>query len=127
MSAQESDDHQNINLDRLIAKARKLWDRSPQPVKDFPWNRALENFIQLLIDLSLSVVKYLSVPLLAVSSLSELSYCAHERKLPFVPAPVLLGFVIAKILADTALESSPRLKVKLMVMHNVYSIFRQNN
>ncbi|KAK4258731.1 hypothetical protein QN277_005146 [Acacia crassicarpa] len=117
MSAQESDDHQNINLDHLIAKAQKLWDRSPQPVKNFPWNTALENFIQLILDLSLSVVKYLSVPVFAISSLSELSYCAHQKKLFFVPVPVLLGFTIAGILAETALDSSARLKVAEVPWH----------
>lgn len=111
MSAQESNDHGEIKFDHLLAKAQKVWDSSPQPVRNFPWNKALENFIQLILDLFLAVVKYLSVPVLAVSSLSELSYCAHEKKLFFVPVPVLIGFSVAGVLKETALDSSPRLKV----------------
>lgn len=98
-------------LDLISQKARSIWDSSPQPVKSFPWNKAAESFIQLILDLVLAVMKYLSVPLLAVSSLSEMSYCAHERKLFFVPIPILVGVALAGILKETALELSPLLKV----------------
>ncbi|TKY69171.1 hypothetical protein E2542_SST05440 [Spatholobus suberectus] len=110
MSAQQSDDHGKMKLDQLIDKARRLWDSSPEPVKNFPWNKALDNFIQLILDLILAVVKYLAVPVFAVTSLSEMSYCAHERKLVLVPLPVLFGVAVAGILKETALELSPRLR-----------------
>ncbi|XP_057445155.1 uncharacterized protein LOC130737410 [Lotus japonicus] len=110
MSAHQSDDHRKMKLEELLDKARTLWDTSPEPVKNFPWNRALDNFIQLILDLTLAVVKYLSVPLFAVTSISELSYCAHERKLVLVPLPVLFGVAIAGILKETALDLSPRLR-----------------
>ncbi|XP_061376323.1 uncharacterized protein LOC133318350 [Gastrolobium bilobum] len=110
MSAQQSDDNGKIKLDKYIDKARKLWDSSPQPVKNFPWQQALDNFIQLTLDLILAVVKYLYVPVFAVTSISELSYCAREKKLVLVPLPVLFGFAVAGILKETALELSPRLK-----------------
>ncbi|WVZ10745.1 hypothetical protein V8G54_015275 [Vigna mungo] len=110
MSAQQSDDHGRMKLEQLIDKARKLWDSSPEPVKIFPWNKALDNFIQLILDLILVVVKYLAVPVFAVTSLSEMSYCAHERKLFLVPIPVLFGVAVAGILKATALELSPHLK-----------------
>ncbi|KAK7407735.1 hypothetical protein VNO78_09776 [Psophocarpus tetragonolobus] len=110
MSAQQSDDHGKMKLDQLIDKVQKLWDSSPEPVKKFPWNKALDNFIQLILDLILAVVKYLAVPVFAVTSLSEMSYCAHESKLVLVPIPVLFGFAVAGILKGTALELSPRLK-----------------
>ncbi|KAG2705492.1 hypothetical protein I3760_05G056300 [Carya illinoinensis] len=110
MSAGQSDDPGQLNLKHLIDKARKLWDGCPQPVKSFPWNRALDNFIQLILDLILAVVKYLCVPLLAISSLSEMSYCAHERKLFLLPVPVLIGIAVAGVFRDTALDISPLLK-----------------
>ncbi|KAL5563291.1 hypothetical protein UlMin_033038 [Ulmus minor] len=84
-----------IKLDHLVDKARKFSDSSPPQVKSFPWNRAFDNFIQLVLDLVLAVVKYLSVPLLAVSSLSEMSYCAHKRKLFLVPIPLIIGLAVA--------------------------------
>ncbi|KAJ0077567.1 hypothetical protein Patl1_36223 [Pistacia atlantica] len=40
----------------------------------------------------------------------EMSYCAHEKKLFFVPVPLLIGMVIADILRETTLEISPLLK-----------------
>ncbi|KAJ9704947.1 hypothetical protein PVL29_003142 [Vitis rotundifolia] len=110
VTAGQSGDPEKLNLDAIIEKARTLWDSLPQPVKSFPWNRTLENFIQLILDLTLAVIKYLCAPLLAVSSLSEMSYCAHEKKLFLVPIPLLIGIVVAGLLKDAALELSPVLK-----------------
>ncbi|KAK8480511.1 hypothetical protein V6N13_124166 [Hibiscus sabdariffa] len=110
MATGQSGDPEKINFEHIIEKARRLWDSSPQPVKRFPWNRAFENFVQLILDLVLAVVKYLSAPVLAVSSLSEMSYCAHQRKLTIIPVPLLIGFVLAGVLKETALELSPLLK-----------------
>ncbi|CAK8571194.1 unnamed protein product [Lathyrus sativus] len=110
MSAHSSDDGRKLQLDQLLEKARKLWDNSPQPVKNFPWNTALGNFIQLVLDLTLAVVKYLCVPVFTVTSISELSYCARQSKLVLVPFPILLGAAVAGILKETALELSPRLR-----------------
>lgn len=111
MAAGQPDEPQKVNLDYLIGKARKVWDSSPQPVKCFPWNKVAENFACLIFDLVLAVVKCLCVPLLAVSSLSEMSYCAHQKKLFLVPFPLFIGIAVAGILKETALELSPLLKV----------------
>lgn len=110
MTAGQSGNPEKINLDRIMNKARKIWDSSPQSVKTFPWNRALENFIQLILDLIVSVIKYLCLPVLVVSSLSEMSYCAHEKKLFLIPIPLLVGVAVAGVLRETALELSPLLK-----------------
>ncbi|KAF2316599.1 hypothetical protein GH714_041955 [Hevea brasiliensis] len=107
MAAGQPGEPEKLKFDHLMNKARKIWDSSPQPVKTFPWNRALENFIQLIVDLIIAVIKYLCVPLLAVSSLSEMSYCAHQKKLFFVPFPLLIGIAVAGVLKETALELSP--------------------
>lgn len=120
MTAGQSGDPEKLNLDAIIEKARTLWDSSPHPVKSFPWNRTLENFIQLILDLTLAVIKYLCAPLLAVSSLSEMSYCAHEKKLFLVPIPLLIGIVVAGLLKDAALELSPFLKVEIFMCHELY-------
>ncbi|KAL8135198.1 hypothetical protein AgCh_010020 [Apium graveolens] len=97
-------------LDLISQKERSIWDSSPQPVKSFPWKKAAESFVQLILNLVLAVMKCLSVPVLAVSSLSEMSYCAHERKLFLVPIPILVGVALAGILKETALEISSLLK-----------------
>ncbi|KAG6588641.1 hypothetical protein SDJN03_17206, partial [Cucurbita argyrosperma subsp. sororia] len=110
MSAGQSDDPGRASWDSLKDRVKKLWDNSPEPVKCFPWNEALNNFIQLIADLILSVIKYLSIPLLAVTSLSEMSYCAHEKKLLIVPFPLIIGFSVAEVMRQTALSLSPILK-----------------
>ena len=116
MSAHQSDDDKKMQLAQLIDKACKLWDSSPEPVKNFPWNTTLGNFIRLVLDLTLAVVKYLAVPLFAFTCIAELSYCVHQRKLFVVPIPVLLGAAVAGILKDTALELSSWLRVKSFSM-----------
>ncbi|KAM3377126.1 putative protein isoform X1 [Capsicum galapagoense] len=99
-----------FNFQNVIDQARKLWDSTPAPVKSFPWNRARDNFVQLILDIVLTVTKYLYVPVLVVTSISELSYCAHERKLYITLFPFVVGVAIAGILKTAALESSPYLK-----------------
>ncbi|RXH88149.1 hypothetical protein DVH24_042220 [Malus domestica] len=89
-----------MKFDQLIDKAR-------QPVRSFPWKRAAQNCTQLIIDLILAIVKYLCVPLFV---------CARERKLFFVPIPILLGMAIAEVLKLAAVDASPLLKVKLYLL-----------
>ena len=113
MADGQSNNNGKLKLNQIMDKAREIWNGLPEPVKSFPWNRVLDNFIQLILDVVVAVIKFLSVPILAISSLSEMSYCARERKLFFVPVPFALGFSVAGILKDTAQEFSPLLKVHL--------------
>lgn len=73
-------------------------------------------------DLAVEVGKYLLLPVLALSQLSETSYCAHERKLVLVPIPFLVGFAVAGVMKDTAAEVSSDLKVCIMGLVNVSSL-----
>ncbi|KAL3651793.1 hypothetical protein CASFOL_004795 [Castilleja foliolosa] len=110
MAANQSDDPRKISVGRVVDKARSLWNSSPKPVKSFPWNKTLDNFIQVILDLTLAVIKYLSVPLFVVTSISEMSYCAHEKKLYLILFPFMVGVAVAGTLRDAALESSSYLK-----------------
>ncbi|KAL7082674.1 hypothetical protein ACP275_14G115800 [Erythranthe tilingii] len=110
ISADQPNDPSKLSIGYIADKARSLWESSPEPVKSFPWNKTLDNFIQLILDLVLNVVKYLSLPVFAVTSVSEMSYCAHERKLFLIPLPFLVGVGVAGVLRNAALESSPYLK-----------------
>lgn len=76
-------------------------------VNDFPWPMAVGYFTQTILGLAIAVVKYLCVPVLALSSLSEMSYCAHERKMFFIPVSFLAGIAMATILKQTATDVSP--------------------
>ncbi|KAK9676642.1 hypothetical protein RND81_11G090700 [Saponaria officinalis] len=110
MADGQSSDHGKLKLDHVINTAKKYWDGLPQPVKSFPWNKVLDNFIQLILDIASILIKYLSVPVLAVSSFSEMSYCAHERRLLFVPVPLVLGFAVTGPLVEAASQSLPVIK-----------------
>lgn len=101
-------------MGHILDKAKSLWDSSPEPVKTFPWNKTLNYFVQLVVDLVLAVVRYLAIPVFAITSISEMSYCAHERKLYLIPLPFLLGVAVAGVLQNAALESSSYLEVLLL-------------
>ncbi|KAK1414479.1 hypothetical protein QVD17_30224 [Tagetes erecta] len=110
VNTSQPDRHGKSTVDLVIDKLRILWDNSPQEVKSFPWTTALENFTQLIIDIILVVTQYLYLPVMAITSVSEMSYCAHERKLVLVPIPILFGVVVAGMLRNRALKLSPSLK-----------------
>ncbi|KAK1303265.1 hypothetical protein QJS10_CPB11g00617 [Acorus calamus] len=117
VTAGQPDGSGDLGLGGALDLARKLWSNVPQPVKDFPWNVSMMNFIRILIDLICAVVKYLCVPLLGISSLSEMSYCAHERKMVLVPFPFILGIAVTKILKDTTIELYPHLEAGEIPWH----------
>lgn len=104
------DPSKKLEIGGVLDRARELFDSLPQPVKTFPWAKTLENFSRIILDLALAVVKYLSIPILALTQLSEMSYCAHERKMALIPIPFLVGFAVAGVLKDTAVEVYPDIK-----------------
>ncbi|KAF6143404.1 hypothetical protein GIB67_029573 [Kingdonia uniflora] len=117
VTAGESDGHRRrLNVDQTVVKVRKIWENFPEPVKSFPWFKTLENFVQVIFYLVCAVGKYLCIPLLTISSLSELSYCAHERKMVLIPVPLVTGIAIAGVLRDTILELSPHIKVRKSIV-----------
>lgn len=110
----QSDEPGKLQFGYIMDELRKLWDNAPQPVKSFPWKKASGNFIQLILDLVLAVIKYLSLPVFTITSISEMSYCAHEKKLSLVPLPFLVGVAVAGVLREAAIASSPSLKVNFV-------------
>lgn len=103
----------------MLNHARNLFDNLPHPVKSFPWTTTLENFLRIILDLALGVVKYLSIPVLALTQLSEMSYCAHQRKMIAIPIPFLVGFTVAGVLKDTAVELASDLKVCTVILDGI--------
>lgn len=116
MATGKSDEPEKLNMDRFMELMRHFWEIMPQPIKSFPWMAALESFIRINLDLVHAVAKYLCVPLLALSSLSEMSFCAQEKKMIFIPILFLAGFSVAGVLNDTATELSPHLKVQKLCL-----------
>ncbi|KAF9608099.1 hypothetical protein IFM89_006026 [Coptis chinensis] len=112
-----------IILVHSLGEIKKVWKTLPQPVRSFPWLEAPVNFLELILGLVYAVAKYLSVLLLSLTSLSELSYCAHERKMRLVPIPLLIGIVITGIFKDATLELYPQLKEGEFPWHLVFVAF----
>ncbi|CAN6460040.1 unnamed protein product [Victoria cruziana] len=101
---------EKFNFSQVADAAKNLWEGCPQPVKMFPWKKALLSYVNLIFGLAYGVAKYLSIPLLAISSLSEMSYCAHEKKMKLIPIPLFAGAVMAGILKNSLVEASQDLE-----------------
>ncbi|ERN14194.1 uncharacterized protein LOC18442449 [Amborella trichopoda] len=110
MVASDSGDSKKIKLDQAIGEIRKVWESFPEPIKIFPWKKAFVNYVQLIVGIIYGVAKFLCIPLLAVSSLSEMSYCAHEQKMTLIPLPLLAGIFVAGVLKEASVEVSKDLQ-----------------
>ncbi|KAH6767126.1 embryo defective 1273 [Perilla frutescens var. hirtella] len=117
MTADQPGDPRKLSIGHIVDKAKSLWDSSPQPVKTFPWNKTLSHFIQLVLDLVLAVIRYLAIPVFSITSISEMSYCAHEKKLYLIPLPFLVGVAAAGVLRNAALDTSSYLKYAEVPWH----------
>ncbi|CAN1192344.1 hypothetical protein LINPERHAP2_LOCUS41494 [Linum perenne] len=117
MAAGKSDDDERTSFKQLVNKARKALGSCPDPMRSFPWSRAMNNFIQLQVYLILSIVKYLSVPLLLITTISEISYSAHQNKLFLITFPLVVGYIVAGLLRETAMEMSSTLKTAEVPWH----------
>lgn len=93
-----------------LEKVRNLWERCPEPIKVFPWDRAYTKFFHRLFSLTFEVGKWLFIPVLFVSSLSEMTYCGWQNKELLIPIGMLAGIYLAGILKETAIELSENLQ-----------------
>ncbi|KAJ3706055.1 hypothetical protein LUZ61_009760 [Rhynchospora tenuis] len=94
----------------IVGYTRKVFDKLPQPIKTFPWSEALSIFQSLVLGLVSTVTKYIGLPLLAISSLSEMAYCSTEGKMGFVPVAFLFGFGLVAAFNNRRFKFFPSLK-----------------
>ncbi|XP_024529839.1 uncharacterized protein LOC112346051 isoform X2 [Selaginella moellendorffii] len=80
------------------------------PLRSFPWDVAAKRFAARLSDLVWTALKWLTIPVLLVSSASELAYTLVHGKALFVPVSMLLGIALAGIMNEVAKEVSPSLR-----------------
>ncbi|KAG6417516.1 hypothetical protein SASPL_119698 [Salvia splendens] len=117
MAANQPCDPKKLSISHIVDTATSLWNTTPRPLKTFPWNKTLNHFIQLVVDLVLAVIRFLAIPVFCTTSITEMSYCAHERKLYLIPLPFLVGVAVAGVLHNAALESSSYLKYAEVPWH----------
>ncbi|KAH9294902.1 hypothetical protein KI387_038490, partial [Taxus chinensis] len=97
---------QNVYLE----KVKNLLERGREPMKAFPWKQAYTHFLHRLFSLAFWVAKWLVIPVVIISSLSEITYCGLENKEVFIPFAMLTGSFLAGILKETAIELSKDLQ-----------------
>lgn len=81
-----------------------VWAKAPEPVRVFPWGKAGRLFVERVVYHFWTVGKWLVIPVLAVSMLSELSYTLLQKKVFIIPAGMIGGFAFAGMLKETAIE-----------------------
>ena len=101
---------QNNAISSIMAKA-------PEPIRVFPWGKAGSLFVQRLVYQFWTVGKWLAVPVLAASMLSELSYTLLQEKVLIIPACMIAGIAFTGMMKETALELSSEFEVT----YNVFS------
>jgi len=87
--------------------------KAPEPIRVFPWATAGSLFLQRLLHQFWTVGKWLAIPVLAVSMLSELSYTFMQEKVLIVPAGMIGGIAFAGMMKETAVELSSGMEVTL--------------
>lgn len=88
-----------------------LMANAPEPIRVFPWATAGSLFLQRLLHQFWIVGKWLAIPVLAVSMLSELSYTLMQEKVLIIPVGMIGGMAFAGLMQDTALELSAIMEV----------------
>ncbi|KAF9595139.1 hypothetical protein IFM89_037239 [Coptis chinensis] len=87
-----------IILVHSLGEIKKVWKTLPQPVRSFPWPEALVNFLELILGLVYVVAKYLSVPLLALTSLIYFALCDdQEGEFPWHLVSVAFFLILVKL------------------------------
>ncbi|KAJ7559903.1 hypothetical protein O6H91_04G106000 [Diphasiastrum complanatum] len=88
----------------------RVWKKAPKPLREFPWRRAIERLVERLSDVAWSAAKWLLVPVILLSSLSEISYSLVQNKEFLIPIGMLAGSFLAGVLKDAAVELSEDLQ-----------------
>jgi len=89
---------------KMHSALMSTWSRVPGPIQGYPWGQASVNFAWRLADLLWVTGKWLAIPVLLVSALSEVSYTLMQEKIFLIPAGMLGGFAFAGMVKETALE-----------------------
>lgn len=92
---------------------------TPEPIRVFPWGKAGSLFLQRLLHQFWTVGKWLAIPVLAVSMLSEVSYTLLQDRVLIVPVGVIGGIAFAGMMKETAVELSSSLEAGQVPWHLV--------
>jgi len=114
-----SDSQAQKSSQGVMTATAGLWSKAPEPIRVFPWVKAGRLFLERLLEQLWSVGKWLAIPVLAVSMLSELSYTLMQEKVLLIPAGMIGGIAFCGILKETALELLPGIDKKDVPWHLV--------
>ncbi|KAI3957082.1 hypothetical protein MKX01_004373 [Papaver californicum] len=90
----------------------KLWQTFPEPVKEFPWKKAVDIMPQRLLSLGMEALKWSLTTLFAFSSLSDILLSISKNKELMIPLGLFIGCAAAGIFNETSKELIPSVSLK---------------
>ncbi|WOL10919.1 hypothetical protein Cni_G19678 [Canna indica] len=82
----------------------KLWEVSPESLKEFPWEEAKDMVIHLLLFLGTKALKWSFIGLYVLSFLSDLSLAISRDRELFIPMGLFIGLALADFLKESLQE-----------------------
>lgn len=79
-------------------------ENSIAAVRTFPWEKVYGRFSQRVLSLVWITTKWLAIPVLVLSAVSELLYTLSAGKEIFIPLGLLIGVMLAKIVGNASLD-----------------------
>lgn len=103
----------------------RLWETTPETVKDFPWKKAENLLLERLLFVGHKALKLSLVTVFVISSLSDFLYSISRNQELMVPFGLIVGCLMTDFLKETSQEAfrSPEVYFSLPV-HSI-SVFER--
>ncbi|XWS14841.1 hypothetical protein CRYUN_Cryun35bG0043100 [Craigia yunnanensis] len=98
----------------------KLWEHTPDSVKDFPWKKAENLLLQRLLSVGHKALKLSLVTLFVFSFLSDFIYSISRNQELMIPCGLIVGCLMTDFLKETSQEAFRSSEVFLFL--NILSV-----
>ncbi|EOY15634.1 Embryo defective 1273, putative [Theobroma cacao] len=83
----------------------RLWETTPETVKDFPWKKAENLLLERLLFVGHKALKLSLVTVFVISSLSDFLYSISRNQELMVPFGLIVGCLMTDFLKETSQEA----------------------
>ncbi|XP_043809219.1 uncharacterized protein LOC110606485 isoform X2 [Manihot esculenta] len=92
-----------VKLQLSIAKER-LWEATPDPVKEFPWRKAGDELLKRLMFIGQAALKWSLIAVFIFSSVSDVIFSISRNQELMIPVGLLIGCLITDYLKEILQE-----------------------
>ncbi|XVF39745.1 hypothetical protein PTKIN_Ptkin01aG0057500 [Pterospermum kingtungense] len=98
-------DEPNKIKQQLYIIKEKLWERTPDSVKDFPWKKAENLLLQRLVSVGYKALKLCLVTFFVFCLLSDFIYSVSRNQELMIPFGLFVGCLMSDFLKETSQEA----------------------